>query len=67
MLLPSFLKMPIYALELSDESFKYLRMRQQKGGLVVEDFGEGAIAPGVIDRGEIKKPDILKSLLKLLL
>jgi len=64
MLLPSFLKMPIYALELSDESFKYLRMRQQKGGLVVEDFGEGAIAPGVIDRGEIKKPDILKSLLK---
>ncbi len=32
--------------------------------MVIEDFGEGAIAPGVIDRGEIKKPDILKSLLK---
>jgi len=64
MLLPSFLKMPIYAFELSDESFKYLHMRRQRGGVTVEDFGEGAIASGVIERGEIKKPDILKALLK---
>lgn len=64
MLLPSFLKMPIYAFELSDESFKYLHMREQRGGLVVEDFGEGVVAPGIIERGEIKKPDILRALLK---
>jgi len=62
--MPNFLKLPIYAFELSDRSYKYLRLGEARGGTVVDDFGEGEIAVGVIEHGEIKKGDVLMSLLK---
>ena len=64
MLLPSFLNLPVYAVDLSDESFKYLLLKKNRHGVIVKDFGEGPIAKGVIERGEIKKKDILTALLK---
>ncbi len=61
---PNFLRLPIYAFELSDKSYKYLRLKETRGGIVLDDFGEGEIAAGVIEHGEIKKKDILTALLK---
>src|SRR3989344_3000832 len=61
---PSFFRLPIYAIELSDKSYKYLRLKETKGCLIVDDFGEGEIAAGIIERGEIKKKDTLVALLK---
>jgi len=56
--------LPIYAFELSDKSYKYLRLKETRGGVLLDDFGEGEIAAGVIEHGEIKKKDILTALLK---
>ena len=64
MILPSFLRLPIYAFELSDKSYKYLRLKETRAGILLDDFGEGEIAAGIIERGEIKKKDILTALLK---
>lgn len=61
---PSFLQIPIYAFELSDRSYKYLHLKEKKGAVLVQDFGEGEIAAGVIEHGDIKRPDALVSLLK---
>lgn len=63
MITPSFLSLPIYALELSDKSYKYLKLGSTAQSTIVEDFGEGDIPTGVLERGEIKKPEILKALL----
>lgn len=62
--IPSFLRLPIYAIELSDNSYKYLRLKDFGGGVVVDDFGDGEIAAGVIERGEIKKKEALTALLR---
>lgn len=64
---PSFFRLPIYAIELSDKSYKYLRLKEANGCTMVDDFGEGDMAPGIIERGEIKKKDVLQALLKELL
>src|SRR3989344_3472926 len=61
MMLPSFLRLPIYAFELSDKSYKYLRLKEERGGIVLDDFGEGEIAAGGIEHGEIKKKDFWKT------
>lgn len=60
---PSFLRLPIYAFELSDKSYKYLRLKDYEGGVVLDDFGEGEIAAGIIERGEIKKKEVLTAFL----
>ncbi len=63
-MIPSFLTLPIFALDLSDQSYKYLRLEEKKGTVIVADFGEGEIAPGIIEQGEIKKSDALAAVLK---
>ena len=56
---------PIYALDISDQSFKFLRLTQNSSGEVVDvDFGEGAIDKGVIENGEIKDKSRLSEILK---
>lgn len=67
MIVPSFLKFPVYAFDLSDLSYKYLRLTETKKGILVDDFGEGDIPPGIIEHGEIKKQDVLQAFLKDLL
>lgn len=60
-----FSRIPIYALDISDQSFKFLHLIDFTGGMVVESFGEGAIDKGVLENGEIKDSkkftDILKN------
>ena len=47
-------KIPIYSLDISDQSFKFLRLTQNSfGEVVIVDFGEGAIDKGVIENGEM--------------
>ncbi|KKT42134.1 MAG: Type IV pilus assembly protein PilM [Candidatus Giovannonibacteria bacterium GW2011_GWA2_44_13b] len=66
MQLPNFLKLPVYAFDISDKSYKYLLLKETKRGVEVADFGGADIPDGVMDRGEIKKPDVLASQLRAL-
>lgn len=59
MRIPNFLKLPAYAFDISDQSYKYLLLRETKQGVVVADFGGSDIKKGIIESGEIKKPDAL--------
>lgn len=59
-----FTKIPIYALDISDESFKFLRFADKKNGTVVRDFGEGDIPSGIIESGEIKDIQKFGAILK---
>lgn len=63
---PNFLKLPVYAFDISDQSYKYLLLTETKQGVVISDFGGANIPGGVIERGEIKKPDVLASQLRAL-
>ncbi len=63
-MIPNFLKLPVYALDLSDQSYKYMRLEEKNGFTFVADFGEGEMDPGIIEQGEIKKKDVLVSFLK---
>jgi len=58
------LQLPIYSIDISDLSYKYLALRQNKSGIVVSDFGEGDIPAGIIENGEIKQAESLSSLLR---
>ena len=60
----SFNRIPIYALDISDQSFKFLRLLDSKGGIVVENFGEGTISKGIVENGEIKDKKKLSEILK---
>ena len=66
MKLPRILSLPIYALDISDRSYKYLYLAKDASGraMTVSDFGEGDIPPGVVEQGEIKKHDVLVSILR---
>ncbi|MEK7503166.1 MAG: pilus assembly protein PilM [Patescibacteria group bacterium] len=50
---------PIYSLDISDESFKFLRLADKKNGTVVDDFGEAELEKGAIDGGEVKNREKL--------
>lgn len=64
MRIPNFLKFPVYAFDLSDRSYKYLLLKETKGKVFVQDFGEGEIKQGIMEKGEIIQPDLLISLLR---
>ena len=49
-----FRNIPIYSLDISDESFKFLRLADKKDGTIVRDFGEAEFGKGIIEGGEIK-------------
>ncbi len=55
---------PIYALDISDLSYKFLRLKENKNGTVIDNFGSGVIPPNVIKEGEIKNRDAFVSLFK---
>ncbi|MEK7559969.1 MAG: type IV pilus assembly protein PilM [Patescibacteria group bacterium] len=59
-----FNRIPIYALDISDQSFKFLRLSNSKGGIVVKNFGEGGIHKGIVENGEIKDKNGLSEILK---
>lgn len=56
-------KIPIYALDISDLSFKFLRLTNSAGGIMIKHYGEGAIEKGIIENGNIKDQKRLEELL----
>lgn len=48
-----------FGLDISDRSLKITYLKRQGKGLQLHVFGEFPIAPGVVERGEIKQRDVL--------
>ena len=61
---PAFLRLPLYAFDLSDRSYKYLLLKPQRNTFVVSHFGEGSLPAGVLENGEIKQADLLAASLR---
>ena len=50
---------PAFGLDISDRSLKIIYLKRQGKEFQLHTFGEFSIAPGVVERGEIKQKDIL--------
>lgn len=61
---PAYLQVSVFGLDISDNSYKYIKLRPEGSGLVLEDFGSNVIPTGLIESGIIKKPDALAALLR---
>ncbi|MCE9628454.1 MAG: type IV pilus assembly protein PilM [Candidatus Vogelbacteria bacterium] len=63
---PRFLAIPAVGLDISDQSVKLVNISNTNQKLTLNYFAEVDLAPGVIESGVIKKPEILiESLIKL--
>lgn len=60
---PSFLAVPSFGFDISDESIKFIELRTSRGGIKVGKYGEKKIPPGIIDGGKIKDPAKLQTIL----
>lgn len=63
---PTFLSMPSFGLDISDESLKFVRFVVTKKGIRVDRHGERKIPFGVIEAGKIKDPARMQEILSLL-
>ncbi len=61
--IPQFLKLPVYAFDISDFSYKFLLLKDYSDGVRVDKFGEGEIPPGVIQNGEVQDKEKLTQIL----
>lgn len=65
---PSFLEMPSFGLDISDESIKFIELVSTKNGIKVNKYGEKVIPSGVVESGKIIDPlkmeEVLNSLKK---
>jgi len=61
---PRFLKPPVYGLDISDRSIKYVMLGKHKGKIILKEFGQKIIPEGLIDAGDVKKKEELTRLLK---
>ncbi len=65
---PKFLSMPSFGLDIGDESFKFLELKNTKNGFQVGRHGERAIPSGIIESGKIidtkRVEEVLMSLRK---
>lgn len=59
-----FRNIPIHSLDISDESFKFLRLLDKNNGMIVESFGEIEIEKGVVEGGQVKDSEKLVKILK---
>lgn len=50
---PAYLKFPVFALDISDRSFKYLKFKETPRGLRLDYFGAGALAENLVNSGVI--------------
>ncbi len=53
-----------FGLDISDLSIKVAQLKKGKGGFFLSSFGEFPVAPGIIERGQIKKEKELAEILK---
>ncbi len=50
---PSYLQLPIFGLDISDRSFKYIKLAKAARGFYVEDYGDGAFPAGLVANGVV--------------
>lgn len=60
---PSFLAIPSFGIDISDESIKFLELLNTKNGIRVGRRGERAIPAGIIESGKIKNPQKMEEIL----
>jgi len=60
---PDFLMAPSFALDISDESLKFLQLISGKHGIKMGRYGERSIPPGVIESGKIKNSKKIEEIL----
>ncbi len=58
------LKKEAFGLDISDLSFKILKLKKKKNKILLENFGNFEIEPGIIEGGEIKNEKKLAEILK---
>ncbi len=61
---PQFLQMPAVGLDISDIAMRFVELVEKRKGFVIGRFGDHAIPRGVIESGEVKKPDALREIFK---
>lgn len=61
---PRFLKPPVYGLDISDKSIKYIMLAKHKDKVILREFGQKIIPDGLIESGDIKKKEGLTDFLK---
>ncbi len=61
---PSYLNLPVFALDISDRSFKYMQFEKTSGGRRVRAFGSGVLPEGLVQSGVITDTSKVASLLK---
>lgn len=61
---PEFLKPLVYGVDISDRSIKYAMLKRHNGGIILKEFGQRAVPPGLIEAGDIKKKKELTDFLK---
>lgn len=61
--LPKFFSEPIFGLDISDESLKFVEFIYTKDGIRVGRYGERIIPPGVIESGKIKDSKKMEEIL----
>ncbi|MCK9345152.1 MAG: pilus assembly protein PilM [Candidatus Pacebacteria bacterium] len=59
---PQFVQMPAVGLDISDTSMRFVELVEKRKGFVIGAFGEYGIPQGVIESGEVKKPEELRAL-----
>jgi len=59
---PQFLQMPAVGLDISDTAMRFVELIEKRRGFVIGAFGEYPIPRGVIESGEVKKPEELRAI-----
>ena len=60
---PSFISVPSFGLDISDETIKFLELKNTREGLRVGRHGERSIPPGIIEAGKIQNPKKMEEIL----
>ncbi|MES3032238.1 MAG: pilus assembly protein PilM [Patescibacteria group bacterium] len=60
---PSFLAVPFFGLDISDESLKFIELINTRNGIKVGRHGERTIPAGVMESGKIKDPKKMEEIL----
>lgn len=58
---PQFLQMPAVGLDISDAAMRYSELVETRNGMILGRFGEEPIPQGIIESGEVKKPEDLRA------
>ncbi len=62
--IPQFLGMPAVGIDISDQSIKFIELKQTENGTVLTKYGKKDIEKGVVERGKIVNKRKLASVLK---